>query len=309
MPTATAAKNGKKKTKKRPTIKPPAQTIETVEIKTLKPHERNYRDHPDDQVDHIISSIKKNGVYRNIVVAKEYTILAGHGVVKALKKLKMKKAPVIRLNISPDSPQALKILTGDNEIGHLGLIDDRLLTELLKEIKEVDPDGLIGTGFDEMMLANIAMVTRNSSEIRNFEEAAEWLGMPEYDAGEKEFRLTIKFMSMEDRRRFIKEHPDVIVNTRHGDSMYDAITPGVAKKMVEKKKQSDKCPYCKSKLRRELPREPGDKRYAPICPKHGSVEREDCQNWGAWWPFRGENDLLSLQFQEEKKSKKKGKKK
>lgn len=53
--------------------------IEHVDPKRLKPHPRNYRGHPDDQLAHIERSIRDNGVYRNVLVARDYTILAGHG--------------------------------------------------------------------------------------------------------------------------------------------------------------------------------------------------------------------------------------
>ncbi len=104
---------------------------ELVLLSSLKPHPRNYRQHPEDQLLHLMESIKQNGLYRNILVSKDLTILAGHGVSKACERLEMKEVPVIRLDVDSESPQALKILAGDNEIGHLGEIDDRALTEIL----------------------------------------------------------------------------------------------------------------------------------------------------------------------------------
>ena len=54
--------------------------VEQFSPDQLKPHPRNYRDHPQDQIDHLIQSIRENGFYRNVVVANDNTILAGHGV-------------------------------------------------------------------------------------------------------------------------------------------------------------------------------------------------------------------------------------
>jgi len=144
--------------------------IESVKIKDLKPHPSNYREHPDDEIKHLIDSIKENGIYRNIVIAKDNTILAGHGVVMACKKIGIESIDVIRLNIESSSPEAIKVLIGDNEIAHLGMINDRQLSELLKTIKE--QDDLIGTGYDEMMLANLIFISRPTSEIKDFNEAA-----------------------------------------------------------------------------------------------------------------------------------------
>ena len=104
--------------------------IETIEVGKLKPHPRNYKEHPEQQLEHIIKSIEEHGFYRNIVVAKDNTILAGHGVVQASKLMGKQKVPVIRLDIDSDSTQALKVLTSDNEIGNLAMVDDRQLSEV-----------------------------------------------------------------------------------------------------------------------------------------------------------------------------------
>lgn len=174
-----------------------------VPIETLKPHPKNYREHPDDQLTHIIHSIETHGLYRNIVVAKDFTILAGHGVVKACKKMRIDEVPIIHLDIEPDSSQALKILTGDNEIGRLAEIDDRELSEILKEIKVTDMDELLGTGYDAMMLANLAMVTRPASEIANVNEAAEWIGLPDYEPKQDVYKVVMSFRNAEDRNQFV----------------------------------------------------------------------------------------------------------
>jgi len=175
---------------------------EMVSLSELKPHPKNYRVHPDDQIKHIVSSIKQHGFYRHVVIASDNTNLAGHGITEAAKALKLKQIPVIRVNIKSDSPQALKILVGDNELGKFAGIDDRELTEILRDIKNLDPDGLLGTGFDEMMLANLAMVTRTTAEIKDIDEAAEWVGMPDYEQGEKKFAINIFFETEAERQEY-----------------------------------------------------------------------------------------------------------
>jgi len=175
-----------------------------VSVDSLKPHPRNYRDHPEDQVAHIAASMKQHGVYRNVVIAKDGTILAGHGVVEAAKSLGMESIKAVRLDLDPDSPQALKLLAADNETSRFAVVDDRALTELLKDVREFDEFGLEGTGFDEMMLANLVMVTRPSSEVRDHDEAAEWLGLPDYEPMSKGLKYTISFETNEDRERFAK---------------------------------------------------------------------------------------------------------
>lgn len=176
----------------------PVYETEVVRIKDLKPHPRNYKDHPEDQLEEIAASIKQHGFYRNIAIARDNTILAGHGVVAASKKLGLKKIPVKRLDVDPNDPKALKLIAGDNELGKLAEVDDRALSELLKDVMGLDPDGLLGTGFDEKMLANLAMVTRSADEIEDFDAAAEWVGMPEYQNPDATVKVVVSLRSEKD---------------------------------------------------------------------------------------------------------------
>lgn len=185
-------------------LKLETHSAQPASIADLRPHPRNYRDHPVDQIEHIKASLREHGFYRNVVVAKDDTILAGHGVVKACLELGIKDVMVVRLPIDPDSPQALKLLAGDNAIAGLALDDDRALTNLLKEL--ADEGNLLGTGYDEMQLAALLMVSRPVSEIEDHDAAAEWVGMPDYEPGEKSLNLTITFPTKEDRGQFIEEY-------------------------------------------------------------------------------------------------------
>jgi len=179
--------------------------VERVALADLKDHPRNYREHPDDQVEHIGRSLKQFGQYRNVVVAKDFTILAGHGVAKAARLIGWTELDAIRLDLEPDSPAALKLLAADNQLGHFAVVDDRELTELLSEIREFDEYGLDGTGFDDMMLANLLMVTRSADEIKDVDAAAEWLGMPDYKPGKKAIAYHVFFRCEEDRQKFAEQ--------------------------------------------------------------------------------------------------------
>lgn len=169
-------------------------------VSDLKPHPRNYQQHPDDQLDQIIASIETHGFYRNIVVAQDNTILAGHGVVEAVKKMGRRRVPVIRLPLDPDEPRALKVLTSDNEINNLAEVDDRGLTEMLREI--MNEEGLEGTGFNDQQFALLTMVTRPASEIQDINEAAEWIGLPEFIPEENPVQVIVAFRNEHDRQAF-----------------------------------------------------------------------------------------------------------
>jgi ParB-like chromosome segregation protein Spo0J len=190
--------------------------LEMADVEKLKPNPRKYREHPEDQINHLVQSIKQHGIYRNIVVAKGGVILDGHALVEAAKKSGMKRVPVMRLNIEPDSPEALKILISNNEMTKFAESDDRKLTEILRELKEKNPDGLEGTGFNEMQLANLVMVTRPAGEIGDINEAAEWIGMPEFEAIKNILKVHVSFETEEDRQKFMKSIGATVINKAVG---------------------------------------------------------------------------------------------
>jgi len=181
------------------TSRPKPLEATLVDIDQLKPHPRNYRTHSDEQIEHICQSIRQHGFYRNIVTAKDLTILAGHGSVLAARKMGIKRVPVVRIPVAPDDPRALKVLPGDNEIGLMAEVDDRVLSELLKEVR--DAGELLGTGYTDEQLVLLAMVTRPASEIRGLNEAAEWVGMPDFERHPEGIKVIISLETRADLAR------------------------------------------------------------------------------------------------------------
>jgi len=172
----------------------------------LRPHPRNYREHPDDQLAHIEASLRAHGFYRNVVAANDGTVLAGHGVLKAAKKLGLAELPVVTLPIGPDDPVAIQVMVGDNEIGALAEVNDRVLTDLLKEFRDRQ-ENLLGTGFNDEQLAALALVTRNRDELADFSAAAAWVGLPGYETGSDDaLQLVVSFKTEDDRARFVEQH-------------------------------------------------------------------------------------------------------
>jgi ParB-like nuclease domain len=186
--------------------KPVVHAASKARLADLRPHPRNYRQHPPDQITHLAYSIRKHGQYRNIVCAQDLTILGGHGVALACAEAGLEQVSIVRLPIDPYSPAALQILAGDNEVSHLAEDDDRILTELLKELRDHDPvEGLMGTGYDDMMLASLVMVTRPADEIKDMDAAAEWIGLPSFEGAESPIRTVVHHDTEEDRERFLTE--------------------------------------------------------------------------------------------------------
>lgn len=120
---------------------------EAVRLEELKPHSRNYNRHPESQLKVLRESLKRHGVYRNIVVTRDLTILAGHGVVEAAKQIGLTELPVYRVDLEADDPRALEIIAADNEIARMAEPDEQLLADLLTDILE-QTGSLEGTGFD-----------------------------------------------------------------------------------------------------------------------------------------------------------------
>ena len=131
-------------------------TLELLPLADLRPHPRNDGTHPPDEIAHLKASIATHGVYRNVVVAQDGTILAGRGVTLAAAELGMTHIAGQRMPYGQDNPRALQLLVGDNHIARLRQQDDVALVELLQDLQGHDPLALLGTGFDEAALAALA---------------------------------------------------------------------------------------------------------------------------------------------------------
>jgi hypothetical protein len=171
-------------------------------VSDLQEHEANYREHPDDQLEHLTASLMEHGFYRNVVVARDGTVLAGHGIARAAAQIGLKKVPVTKLDIAANSPEALKLIAGDNELQRLGQLNDRQLADLLRGAH--DDATLLGTGFDSKTLASLIMVTRPKSEIKDANAAHAWVGLPEFDGGSDPPKLVISFDSEDDRTKLLE---------------------------------------------------------------------------------------------------------
>lgn len=177
---------------------------ERVPIADLRPHPRNYKEHPPEQLAQLERSLEDNGFYRDVVVANDGTILAGHGVVEAAKARGQRKVPVKRMPFGPDDDRAITIVTGDNELGKLAGRNDRALTDMLKEMADRGHD-LQATGFDAAMLANLRFVTTTEDETPTVDAAAEWVGMPEFTPMQQRITLVLAFDSEEKRGELIDQ--------------------------------------------------------------------------------------------------------
>lgn len=95
----------------------------------LIPYSNNPKEHPDEQVKKIASSIKNYGWDQPIVVDGEGEIIKGHGRLQAAEKLGVSEVPVIRReDLSNAEAKAARI--ADNKTAESAWDDDLLATEL-----------------------------------------------------------------------------------------------------------------------------------------------------------------------------------
>lgn len=118
-------------------------TLEPID--TLIPYTNNPKEHPDEQVKKIASSIKNYGWDQPIVVDGEGEIIKGHGRMQAAELLGLDEVPVIRREDLTDA-EARASRIADNKTAESPWDDELLSTELDQlQDEPVDMDSL---GFD-----------------------------------------------------------------------------------------------------------------------------------------------------------------
>lgn len=198
--------------------------IEQVNVAELHPHPKNYKVHPESQLEHLRKSITEHGIYRNIIVTMDGTILAGHGVYEAAVSLGMNSLPCLRIEIDPFSTKAMKLLTADNEIAQLADANSRELTEILQQI--FTQDDLLGTGYDSQKLEALLMVSRSKDELKNLDDE-EWDGIVDFEGMKSALKCIVSFEDESDRADFFKA-----LGVNHTDKTKNIWWPLKERKMV-----------------------------------------------------------------------------
>jgi len=121
-----------------------------VPIEDVHPYVNNPKEHPDEQVEKIRSSIKNYGWDQAIVVDEGHEIIKGHGRRLAAKALGMQEVPiVVRTDFTEGEKKAMRI--ADNRTAESDWSVDTLATELrqIQEDEDLDLDVDEATGMDE----------------------------------------------------------------------------------------------------------------------------------------------------------------
>lgn len=110
--------------------------IQDLEIKKIKPYEKNAKKHDETQIRNVMESIKQFGFAQPLVVDKNDVLIIGHCRLIAAKRLKMTKVPVLRMEDLTEE-QAAKLRLLDNKLNE----SEWDLDLLAEEIEGLDFDG------------------------------------------------------------------------------------------------------------------------------------------------------------------------
>src|SRR6056297_2892080 len=126
--------------------------VEIVDADVLIPYTNNAKEHPEEQVKKIASSIKNYGWDQPIVVDGENEIIKGHGRLQAAQLLGLEEVPVItRTDLSDAEKRASRI--ADNKTAESAWLEEDLTHEL-EQLQEEDYD-LELTGFEDDELEDL----------------------------------------------------------------------------------------------------------------------------------------------------------
>lgn len=103
--------------------------VERIDPDELIPYSNNPKEHPDEQVKKIASSIKNYGWDQPIVVDGQGEIIKGHGRLQAAETLGLDEVPVIRREDLTDA-EAKAARIADNKTAESPWDDELLATEL-----------------------------------------------------------------------------------------------------------------------------------------------------------------------------------
>ena len=132
-----------------------AVQIEHIKTECLIPYARNARTHTDPQVSQIAASIREFGFTNPVLLAKDRTIIAGHGRVLAARKLGLDEVPCLVLGHLSDA-QAKALALADNRIPLNAGWDVDLLKLELADLKDAGQE-LALLGFSEHELRTLLL--------------------------------------------------------------------------------------------------------------------------------------------------------
>jgi len=126
------------------------------DAENLKPHPRNPRTHPEEEIKSLANIIKETGWRRPVTVSKRSGyIVRGHGALEAAKVLGC-QVPVEMQNFRSDAEEHAHMIA-DNRLAELAAWNDEQLSKLLSELDtQINLSGFDQSELDQML--DIAVV-------------------------------------------------------------------------------------------------------------------------------------------------------
>ncbi|RPF49566.1 ParB family chromosome partitioning protein [Thermodesulfitimonas autotrophica] len=110
-----------------------------VPVSLLKPHPRNAELFPEKLPDELwrqmVEDVRENGILNPLIVAPDYTVLAGHLRLEAAKEAGLARVPVIIRDLDPESEEAVSLLIRDNLLRRQ--LSDVQVARLIRKLKEL----------------------------------------------------------------------------------------------------------------------------------------------------------------------------
>ena len=117
-----------------------------MNIKDIKPYEKNAKKHPAKQIRQVADSIREFGFNQPIVVDSNNIIIVGHGRFEAAKLLGLQEVPTLQVNLTEEQAKAYRL--ADNKLNESEWDMDLAIGEL----KELSEQLFNLTGFDGDLL-------------------------------------------------------------------------------------------------------------------------------------------------------------
>ena len=146
--------------------------IEWVDVKDLKPYEKNAKKHDKKQVEQIANSIREFGFKQNLVIDEDNVVIIGHGRLEAAKSLSMDMVPCVRAkDLTEEQIKALRL--ADNKLNESEWDFDLMAAEL-EGITELDMSAF---GFD-IFEPETAETIEEESAFDDIEKLEKHYGVP-----------------------------------------------------------------------------------------------------------------------------------
>lgn len=168
----------------------PADRVERRSISSLRPFQRNPKDHPAIQVSRIADSIKSYGWVNPIIIDETGEIIGGHGRVEAAKLLGLTEVPCVVVT-GWDEPKRRAYRIADNSLAEGAPWNIEFLKFELGALQEIGFD-LPSLGFDDAKLVEfMAGLPGTSGGTQEPEEAQRELTDAEKDFQRRVWRIVI----------------------------------------------------------------------------------------------------------------------